>query len=89
MKKQVAEALACLIGHPFWGAGRALNLLTFQFGPRQWRTNRHGQSYEVGTYALHVQYAVGCKGELAHQRSSDPIKSLIIYILISYTSTSN
>lgn len=57
MKKQVEETLECLIGHPFWGAGRALDLLTFQFGPRQWRTSRRGQSYEVGTYALHVQCA--------------------------------
>jgi hypothetical protein len=77
IKKQVEETLACLIGHPFWGAGRTLDLLTFQFGPRQWRTNRHGQSYEVGTYALHVQCAWHLT-EAQHilvasgDRSSDP-----------------
>lgn len=54
MKKQVEETLQCLIGQPFWGAGRTLNLLSFQFGPRQLRTRR-GKTYEVGTYALHVQ----------------------------------
>jgi hypothetical protein len=57
MKKQIEETLHCLTGHPFWGAGRAGNLLTFQFGPRQMRTNRQGKSYEVGIYALHVQCA--------------------------------
>ena len=57
MKQQIEETLQCLIGHLFWGAGRSANLLTFQFGPRQLRTNRHGTSYEVGIYALHVQCA--------------------------------
>lgn len=57
MKKHIEETLHCLIGHPFWGAGRITNLLTFQFGPRQMRTNYRGKSYEVGTYALHVQCA--------------------------------
>lgn len=55
MKKQIEETLHCLIGHPFWGAGRIANLLTFQFGPHQVRTNRRGKPYEVGTYVLHVQ----------------------------------
>lgn len=64
MKKQIEEALQCLIGHPFWGAGRVGNLLTFQFGPRYLRTDRHGKSYEVGTYALHVQ----CAWHLAEAR---------------------
>ena len=54
-----------------------LDLLTFQFGPRQWRTNRRVRFYEGGTYALHVQ----CAWHLteAHQilvasgdRSSEP-----------------
>ena len=57
MKQQIEETLRCLVGQPFWGAGRAADLLTFQFGPRQWRTNRRGQAHEVGTYALHVQCA--------------------------------
>jgi hypothetical protein len=58
MKKQIEETLQCLIGHPFWGAGRAADLSTFQFGPRHMRTRRRdGRSYEVGTYALHVQCA--------------------------------
>src|SRR5579884_3011058 len=56
MKKQVEETLECLIGQPLWGAGRTLDLLSFQFGPRKWRTRR-GQTYEVGMYALHVQCA--------------------------------
>ncbi len=55
--RQRKETLQCLIGHPLWGAGRAADLLTFQFGPRQLKTNRHGKSHEVGTYALHVQCA--------------------------------
>ncbi len=56
-KQQIEETLQCLIGHPLWGAGRVGNLLTFQFGPRQLRTNRDGKSHQVGTYALHVQCA--------------------------------
>ncbi|GHO63654.1 hypothetical protein KSC_025460 [Ktedonobacter sp. SOSP1-52] len=55
MKKQIEETLQCLIGQSFWGSGRAANLLTFQFGPRQVRIDHHGKSRQVGTYALHVQ----------------------------------
>ncbi len=57
MKNQIEERLQGLTGLPFWGAGRVGNLLTFQFGSRQMRINRHGKPYEVGTYALHVQCA--------------------------------
>jgi hypothetical protein len=57
MKQQIEETLQCLIGHLFWGAGRSANLLTFQFGPRHWKTHRWGKAHEVGTYALHVQCA--------------------------------
>ena len=57
MKQQIEETLRCLIGHPFWGAGRAANLLSFQFGPRYLKTDYYGRLHEVGTYALHVQCA--------------------------------
>src|SRR6185437_10699370 len=57
MKKEIEETLQCLVGLPLWGAGRTLNLLSFQFGLRHLRTHRHGKSSEVGTYALHVQCA--------------------------------
>ncbi len=58
MKRQIEETLQCLIGHSFWGSGRTLNLLSFQFGPRHLRIDhRDGKPYEVGTYALHVQCA--------------------------------
>lgn len=43
-KNQVEETLHCLIGHPLWGTGRVANLLSFQFGPRRWRTNLRGQA---------------------------------------------
>jgi len=56
-KKRIEETLQCLVGQPFWGAGRVGNLLTFQFGPRYVKTNRHGKPHAVGTYALHVQCA--------------------------------
>lgn len=57
MKKHIEETLQCLIGQSFWGSGRAANLLTFQFGHRQVRTDHHGNSQQIGTYALHVQCA--------------------------------
>lgn len=58
MREQIEKALECLIGLSFWGAGRTLNLLSFQFGPRQKRISwRDGRESEVGTYALHVQCA--------------------------------
>lgn len=34
IKNQIEATLQCLIGQPFWGAGRVGNLLTFQFGSR-------------------------------------------------------
>ncbi len=80
MKKQIEETLQCLTGHLFWGAGRIGNLLTFQFGPRQLRTNRQGKSYEVGTYALHVQCAwhlakaqhlLAASGDLGYEPSDE------------------
>ena len=40
-----------------WGAGRAADLKTFQFGPRQQVTDRHSKVRDVGTYALHVSCA--------------------------------
>ena len=59
MKKEIEEALACLPGQPFWGAGDAAGMLTFQFGLRQLRVSGKrgelGEFYEVGTWALHVQ----------------------------------
>ena len=60
IKKQIEATLQCLIGHPFWGAGRVGNLLTFQFGPHYVKTNRHGKSSEVGTYALHEIGRASC-----------------------------
>lgn len=57
MRDQIERTLHCLIGQRFWGAGRVLNLLTFQFGPRQVRSNHRGETSVVGTYALHVQCA--------------------------------
>jgi hypothetical protein len=62
VKERIEEALQCLVGLEFWGAGRITNLLMFEFGPRQLRINRHGKEYEVGTHALHVQ----CAWHLAH-----------------------
>ncbi len=79
MKQQIEETLQCLIGHPFWGAGRVANLLTFQFGPRQLRANQ-GKLREAGTYALHVQCAwhlvqaqhiLAASGDLAFEPSGE------------------
>ena len=57
MKEQIERVLQPLIGVPLWGAGRAADMETFQFGPRHPVTDRRGQTREVGTYALHVQCA--------------------------------
>ncbi len=54
---QIEARLRVLLGLPFWGAGRAADLESFQFGPRQMATNRRGQTREVGSFALHVQCA--------------------------------
>ena len=52
---RIEAVLSCLVGKAFWGYGRAISLLTFQFGERRLRTDRDGETYEVGTYALHTE----------------------------------
>jgi hypothetical protein len=57
LKERIERALQPLIGAPLWGAGRAADMDTFQFGPRRPVTDRRGRTREVGTYAFHVQCA--------------------------------
>src|SRR4051812_21308302 len=53
--QRIEAVLRCLVGLAFWGFGRSVSLLTFQFGERRPRTNRRGEVYEVGEYALHTE----------------------------------
>lgn len=57
MKEQIEETLQCLLGLPLWGASRAADLESFQFGDRRTVSSRRGGTKEVGEYALHVQCA--------------------------------
>jgi hypothetical protein len=71
MKEQIERAFKPLIGLALWGAGRAADLESFQFGPRRQVTDRHGRTREVGTFALHVQCAwrvVGPSGIIVGSR---------------------
>jgi hypothetical protein len=54
-RERIEAVLGCLIGRTFWGHGRAVSLLTFQFGGRRSRVDRRGEAYEVGEYALHTE----------------------------------
>ncbi len=57
MKEQIEETLQCLLGLPLWGASRASDLQSFQFGDRGTVSTRRRGTKEVGEYALHVQCA--------------------------------
>jgi len=55
LQDRINRALSPLIGLPFWGAARSLNMETFTFGQRVTRLNMKGEAVEVGEYALHIQ----------------------------------
>jgi hypothetical protein len=55
MKEEVEKALSVLVGQPFWFARRVSNLELLDFGPRIPSTNRKGEPFEHGEYALHIQ----------------------------------
>lgn len=57
MDEQVQKALEVLIGKSLWSSGRAADLEWFQFGERKIVKGTHGDTKEVGEYALHVQCA--------------------------------
>jgi hypothetical protein len=54
---EIEARLAVLVGLPFWRTTRAADLQGFQFGTKVLRTDRSGQTVEVGEYILHVQCA--------------------------------
>jgi hypothetical protein len=55
--ERVTGHLACLLGKPLWGCGRAADLLWLQFGERHVALSLRGRTHEVGEYALHIQCA--------------------------------
>lgn len=54
-REQIEHHLAALIGLDLSAAGRAADMLTFQFGPLQKMTTRRGSIKHVGSWALHIQ----------------------------------
>jgi hypothetical protein len=57
LRAKIQEAASALIGMPLWDAGRAADLAWFAFGDRRTVRDFHGNSKEVGEFALHVQCA--------------------------------
>jgi hypothetical protein len=57
MQEQIRDALQVLTGLSMWDAGRAVNLIWFQFGAKRIVQGWKGDLREVGEYALHLQCA--------------------------------
>jgi hypothetical protein len=55
LQSAIKGALLVLVGKPFWGSARALDMQMFAFGNRILSENRRSEPVEKGEYALHVQ----------------------------------
>jgi hypothetical protein len=57
MKAQIERATCVLTGRSLWTFRRTADLAVFQFGDKRQVKTFHGETVEVGEYALHVQCA--------------------------------
>jgi hypothetical protein len=57
MKAQIERAASVLAGRSLWTFRRTADLAVFQFGEKRQVKTFHGETVEVGEYALHVQCA--------------------------------
>lgn len=55
MRQESADALAVLVGEPFWYIGRAVDLAWLGFGPLERKRRPLGGSRVLGRFALHLQ----------------------------------
>lgn len=71
MRDRIEQALQVLIGLPLRSAGRAADLVWFQFGNLQESVQSNKQEPVVGEYALHVQCAWRISGPVGIIVGSD------------------
>jgi hypothetical protein len=57
MKAQIERAASVLTGRSLWTFRRTADLAVFQFGEKRQVKTFHGETVEVGEYALHIQCA--------------------------------